>query len=113
MNPETATVQAGDSTHHRPAENSMLIGLTKHPELILFRNYNAENSNSQSVGELISTSLSSYCVYIRRLSTKCIENPPFLENHSGFDDTEVVKLHSLQHGISLVALAIQDFSISF
>jgi hypothetical protein len=40
------------------------------------------------------------------------ENSAFLENHLVFDDAKVVKLHSLQHRISLVVIVTQDFSIS-
>ena len=39
LNPETATVEAGDSKHHSPAENPMLISLKKHSEVTLFRSY--------------------------------------------------------------------------
>ena len=39
LNTETATVEAGNSKHRYPAENPMLISLTKHSELTLFRNY--------------------------------------------------------------------------
>jgi len=34
---DTATVEAGDSKHHDPAENPMSICLTQHSELTLFR----------------------------------------------------------------------------
>jgi len=39
LNTETATVEAGDSKRHDPAENPMSISITKHSELTLFRNY--------------------------------------------------------------------------